>query len=63
VNRGGDPFARLNMMTVQAAAKPIMASRVIPQDQFDAFQSQFLDPDFYYLGLTLFSAWGKRPIQ
>jgi ubiquinone/menaquinone biosynthesis C-methylase UbiE len=63
VNRGGDPFARLNLLTVQAAAKPIMASGTFTQKQFDTFQHQFLDPDFYYIGLTLFAAWGKRPIQ
>lgn len=63
MNRGGDPFARLNRLTVQAAARPIMASGALTQEQFDSFQHQFLDPDFYYIGLTLFSAWGKQPIQ
>jgi ubiquinone/menaquinone biosynthesis C-methylase UbiE len=60
VNRGGDPFALLNMMTVQAASKPILASGIFSLEQFETFQRQFLDPNFYYIGLTLFAAWGKE---
>jgi len=61
MNRGGEPLARLNAMTVQALAKPMIAAGLLTQEQYDAFQRQFLDPSFYYLGLTLFAAWGKRP--
>jgi ubiquinone/menaquinone biosynthesis C-methylase UbiE len=61
VNRGGDPFARLNLMTVQAAAKPMIAAGSVTREQLDAFQHQFLDPAFYYIGLTLFAVWGRRP--
>jgi ubiquinone/menaquinone biosynthesis C-methylase UbiE len=61
VNRGGESWARLNAMTLQAAAKPMIAAGLLTQEQHDSVQRLFIDPAFNYLGLTAFVAWGKRP--
>jgi hypothetical protein len=61
VNRGGESWARLNAMTLQAAAKPMIAAGLLTQEQHDSVQRLFIDPAFNYLGLTAFAAWGKRP--
>jgi len=59
--RGGEPMARLSAMTLQAAAKPMIAAGLLTQEQHDSVQRLYLDPAFYYLGLTMFAAWGRRP--
>ena len=61
MNRGGEPSARLHALTFQAAAKPMIAARLLTQEQYESIQRLLLDPDFNYLGSTMFAAWGRRP--
>jgi ubiquinone/menaquinone biosynthesis C-methylase UbiE len=61
INRGGEPYARFTAMTLQAAAKPMIAGGLLTQEQHDSVQRLLMDPAFTYLGLTLFAAWGRRP--
>jgi len=61
MNRGGEPMARFGAATLQAAAKPMIAAGLITQEQHDSVQRLLLDPAFYYPGLTMFAAWGRRP--
>lgn len=63
VNRGGEPAARLNAMTMRAGAKPMIAAGLLTQEQHDSVQLQLLDPAFYYPGPTMFAAWGRRPTR
>jgi len=62
VNRGGDPFSRLDLMTLQASAKPMIDAGLVTQEQHESGQRSLSDPDFYYPGGTLFAAWGRRPV-
>jgi SAM-dependent methyltransferase len=61
INRGGDPMAQWDAATLQMTGKPAVAAGMITQEQFDSILSLFRDPTFYYLGLTMFSAWGRKP--
>jgi len=63
VNRGGDPFSRLQSMTLQAAAKPMIAAGLLTQEQHDSIQRLLLDPTIQSPGGTLFAAWGRRPVS
>ena len=63
VNRGGDPMARLQGMTLQAVAKPMIDAGLFTQEQYESGRRLLSDSDFYYPGATLFSAWGRRPIR
>lgn len=63
VYRGGEPMTRFSAMTVQAAAKPMIAAGLLTQEQHDSVQRLYLDPAFYYPGATVFAAWGRRPIN
>jgi len=63
INRGGEPLARFSAMTLRAAAKPMIAGGLLTQEQHDSVQCLLMDPAFTYLGLTLFAAWGRRPVN
>jgi SAM-dependent methyltransferase len=60
--RGGEPLARLNAATLQAAAKPMISAGLVTQEQHDIGQRLLLDPNFNYLAATMFSAWGRKPL-
>jgi len=59
--RGGEPMARFDAATIQMAAKPLIGAGLLAQEQHDSVQRLFLDPTFNYPGLTMFSAWGRKP--
>ena len=61
--RGGEPMTRFAAANFQMGAKPMIAAGLLTQDQYDSIQRLFLDPTFYYPGLTLFASWGRRPIS
>ena len=44
-------MARLSAMTVQAAAKPMIAAGLLTQEQHDSVQRLFLDPAFNFSDL------------
>jgi len=59
--RGGEPMTRFAAANLQAAAKPMIAAGLLTQEQYDSVQRLLLDSAFYYPGLTVFAAWGRRP--
>jgi hypothetical protein len=61
INRGGDPMAQFDAATLQMSAKPLIAAGKLEQAQLDSILHLLQDPTFYYLGLTMFSAWGRKP--
>jgi ubiquinone/menaquinone biosynthesis C-methylase UbiE len=61
VCRGGETWARMQAMTVQTSAPPMIAAGLFTQEEFDAAMQLFQDPEFYFLGDLGFKAWGKRP--
>jgi ubiquinone/menaquinone biosynthesis C-methylase UbiE len=61
VNRGGDAMAQFDAATMQMTGKPAIAAGLLTQEQFDSIIRLLQDPTFYYLGLTMFSAWGRKP--
>jgi len=61
MSRGGEPLVRWGSMTLQAAAKPMIAAGLLTQEQHDSVQRLLLDPTFYAPAWTLFAAWGRRP--
>ena len=61
--RGGEPMARFDAATIQMAAKPLIGAGLLSQEQHDSVQRLFLDQTFNYPGLTMFSAWGRRPVK
>ena len=63
MDRGGEPMARFGAATLQAAAKPMIGAGLLTQEQHDTVLRLFLDPTFNFPGLTMFSAWGRKPVQ
>lgn len=61
INRGGDPVADFDAATMQLAAKPLTGAGQLEQEQFAKILRLLQDPTFYYLGFTVFSAWGRKP--
>jgi len=61
--RGGGPMARFDMAAAHMAAKPMMDAGLLEQDKFESIQRLLMDQTFYYPGLTMFSAWGRRPMK
>jgi SAM-dependent methyltransferase len=61
--RGGEPYTRWSAMTLQAAAKPMIAAGLLTQEHYDSVQRLLLDPAFHFPGTTIFTAWGRRPIN
>jgi len=63
ITRGGDPMAQFDVANMQMAAKPAIEAGRLAQEQLDSILHLLQDPTFYYLGLTMFSAWGRKPVQ
>jgi SAM-dependent methyltransferase len=61
INRGGDPMAQFDAANMQFSAKLAIEAGQLAQEQFDSILHLLQDPTFYYLGLTMFSAWGRKP--
>ncbi len=61
INRGGDPMADFDAATMQMAAKPLIGAGQLEQEEFAKMLRLLHDPTFYYLGFTMFSAWGRKP--
>jgi len=62
VGRPSDPAFRWHILTVQVNLPPMVNAGLVTQEQVDSITRLVLDPDFYALGPTLFSAWGRRPV-
>ena len=61
--RGGEPMARFDAATMQMATRPMISAGLLTQEQHDSIQRLLLDQTFNFLGLTMFSAWGRKPVQ
>ncbi len=59
--RGGEPMAKFDAATIQMASKPLINAGLLSQEQHDRVQLLFQDATFEYPGLTMFSAWGRKP--
>jgi hypothetical protein len=59
--RGGDPFARFIQMTDKLLRNRIVATGALTDADFDGLTRAYDDPSFWFVGFTLFGAWGRRP--
>jgi hypothetical protein len=59
--RGGDPTARFVQMTDELLRERFVAAGVLTEADFDELQRAYDDRSFWFVGFTLFGAWGRRP--
>ena len=59
--RGGDPMARFVQMTDKLLRGRIVAAGVLTEADFDELERAYDDPSFWFVGFTIFGAWGRRP--
>jgi SAM-dependent methyltransferase len=59
--RGGEPMARFDAAVIQMVEKPMIGAGLLTQQQVDSVQRLLMDHAFFYPGLTMFSAWGRKP--
>jgi SAM-dependent methyltransferase len=63
IGRGGDPQARFNQMTDELLRDRIVAAGVLTEADFDELKRAYDDASFWFVGYTLFGAWGRRAGQ
>lgn len=61
VNRGGDAGARFSQMSLELLQSLGVAAGMLTEKDFDKFHHLCSDPTFYFVDLTFFGAWGRRP--
>jgi SAM-dependent methyltransferase len=61
IGRGGDPMARFHQMTDKIARGRMVAAGVLTEADFDELAWAYDDRSFWFVGLTHFGAWGRRP--
>lgn len=61
VCRGGETWARMQAMTVQTVAPPMITAGLFTQEEYEVAWRLYRDPGFYFFGSSGFSAWGRRP--
>jgi SAM-dependent methyltransferase len=59
--RGGDPMARFLQMTDELLRERFVTAGVLTAADFDELRRAYGDPSFWFVGFTLFGAWGRRP--
>jgi SAM-dependent methyltransferase len=59
--RGGDPMARFLQMTDELLRERFVAAGVLTKADFDELRRAYDDRSFWFVGFTLFGAWGRRP--
>jgi hypothetical protein len=59
--RGGDPMARFIQMTDELLRDRTVAAGVLTEEDFDELGRAYHDRSFWFVGFTLFGAWGRRP--
>jgi hypothetical protein len=59
--RGGDPMARFVQMTDELLRERFVAAGVLTEADFDELNRAYDDRSFWFVGFTLFGAWGRRP--
>jgi SAM-dependent methyltransferase len=60
-DRGGGPLADFLRMTDELVRDRFVAAGVLSGPDFDGLGCAYSDPSFWFVGLTLFAAWGRRP--
>jgi SAM-dependent methyltransferase len=58
--RGGDRQARLWQMTDELLRQRFVAAGVLTESDFDVRKRAYDDQSFWYVGGTVFGAWGRR---
>jgi SAM-dependent methyltransferase len=61
IGRGGDPMARFNQMNGELLRERFVASGVLTEADFDELNQAYEDRSFWFVGFTLYGAWGRRP--
>jgi SAM-dependent methyltransferase len=61
--RGGGPLARFTQMTNELLRSRFVATGALTEEDFDQLERDYDDPSFWFVGFTLFGAWGRRPRQ
>jgi SAM-dependent methyltransferase len=59
IGRGGDPLARFLRMTDTLLRDRMVAAGVLTAADFDELERAYDDPSFWFVGFTLFGAWGR----
>jgi SAM-dependent methyltransferase len=59
--RGGDPLARFFQMTDELVRERLVASGTLTEADFDDLDRAYDDRSFWFVSLTIFGAWGRRP--
>jgi SAM-dependent methyltransferase len=57
--RGGDPLAQFAQMTDELLRGPFVATGTLTETDFDELQRAYDDRSFWFVGYTLFGAWGR----
>jgi SAM-dependent methyltransferase len=60
MGRGGDPQARFVQMTDELLRERFVAAGVVTEADFDDLHRAYDDRTFWFVGFTLFGAWGRR---
>ena len=63
ITRGGEPLAQERAAAWQTAMNLRISTGDITQEEAMHVIRLFSDPTFSYLEYTIFSAWGRKPIQ
>jgi ubiquinone/menaquinone biosynthesis C-methylase UbiE len=61
--RGGDPQTRVFEIGWQLNGKIAIDGGVLTRDQVESLRRLLLDPTICFPSYTLFSAWGRKPVQ
>jgi SAM-dependent methyltransferase len=60
-SRGGEPLARFFQMSSELVRARIVAAGVLRDADYDELHRAYEDPSFWFVGFTMFGAWGRRP--
>lgn len=60
--RGGEMMARFDAAAIQMSAIPMINTGQLTREKLDHMLQFFGDTTFEYPGLTMFSAWGRKPV-
>ena len=59
--RGGGALAQFSRMTDRLLRDRFVSAGVLTPMDFEEREWAFDDPSFWFVGLTFFGAWGRRP--
>jgi SAM-dependent methyltransferase len=59
--RGGGSVARNCRLRQDLLRGPLVATGVLTEEDFDELGRAYDDPSFWFVGFTVFAAWGRRP--